>query len=57
MVLIVVLAMVNALRLEIASQLLNEILPNIVVAVTVVMVGLYAATFVGGLVRTAGANG
>lgn len=59
MMLIVLLTMVNALRLEIASQLLNQILlyiPNIIVAVIVVIVGLYAATFVAGLVRTAAAN-
>ena len=57
--LIVLLMAVNALRLEMASQLLNEILlyiPNIIVAVIVLVVGLYAANFVGGLVRTAAAN-
>ncbi len=57
--LIVLLTAVNALRLEMASQLLNQILlyiPNIIVAVIVVVVGLYAANFVAGLVRTAAAN-
>lgn len=57
--LIVLLTAVNALRLEMASQLLNQILlyiPNIIVAVIVVVVGMYAATFVAGLVRTAAAN-
>jgi putative Mn2+ efflux pump MntP len=50
---------VNALRLEVASQLLNQILlyiPNIIAAVIVVVVGLYAAIFVATLVRTAAAN-
>ena len=57
--LMVLLTTVNALRLEVASQLLNEILlyiPNIIVAVIVLVVGLYAANFVAGLVRTAAAN-
>lgn len=57
--LIVLLTAVNALRLEMASQLLNQILlyiPNIIVAVIVVVVGMYAASFVAGLVRTAAAN-
>ena len=57
--LMVLLTTVNALRLEVASQLLNEILlyiPNIIVAVIVLVVGLYAANFVAGLVRTAVAN-
>ena len=57
--LIVLVTMVNALRLEMASQLLNQIMlyiPNIIVAVVVLVVGLYAANFVGGLVRTAAAN-
>ena len=57
--LIVLLMAVNTLRLEVASQLLNDILlfiPNIIVAVIVIVVGLYAATFVAGMVRTAAAN-
>ena len=57
--LIVLLTAVNAVRLEMASQLLNQILlyiPNIIVAVIVVVVGLYAANFVAGIVRTAAAN-
>lgn len=58
-ILVVLLTAVNALRLEVASQLLNQILlyiPNIIVAVIVVIVGMYAASFVAGLVRTAAAN-
>ena len=42
-----------------ASELLNQILlyiPNIIVAVIVVTVGLYAANFIAALVRTAAAN-
>ncbi len=57
--LIVLLTAVNVLRLEMASQLLNQILlyiPNIIVAVIVIVVGLYAASFVAGLVRMAAAN-
>ncbi|MHC4140958.1 MAG: mechanosensitive ion channel family protein [Planctomycetota bacterium] len=60
LVMLVVLVMaVNALELQVASQLLNQILlyiPNIIVAVIVIAVGLYAAAFVGALVRTATAN-
>ena len=57
--LIVLVTAVNALGLEVASRLLNQILlyiPNIIVAVIVVAVGLYAANFVAALVRTAAAN-
>ncbi|MGD2217318.1 MAG: hypothetical protein PVJ64_11190 [Gemmatimonadales bacterium] len=57
--LIVLVTAVNALGLEVASQLLNQILlyiPNIIVAVVVIVVGLYAANFVAALVRTAAAN-
>jgi hypothetical protein len=57
--LIVLVTAVNALRLEVASRLLNQILlyiPNIIAAVIVVVVGLYAAGFVATLVRTAAAN-
>ena len=59
LMLIVLLMAVNALRLEAASQMLNQILlyvPNVIVAVIVLVVGLYAANFVAGLVRTAAAN-
>lgn len=60
LVMLIVLVMaVNTLRLEVASQLLNQILlyiPNIIVAVVVIVVGLYAAGFVAALVRTAAAN-
>ncbi len=57
--LVVLVIAVNALRLEAASQLLHEILlylPNIIAAVSGVVVGLYAATFGASLVRTAAAN-
>lgn len=57
--LVVIVTAVNALGLDMASQLLNQILlyiPNIIVAVIVVAVGLYAADFVAALVRTAAAN-
>lgn len=59
MMLIVLVAAVTALQLEAASTVLNQILfyiPNIIVAVIVVAVGLYAANFVSALVRTAVAN-
>lgn len=57
--LVVLVTAANALQLQVASELLNQILlyiPNIIVAVIVVAVGLYAASFVAGLVRTAAAN-
>ena len=57
--LIALVTAVNALRLQVASELLNQILlyiPNIIVAVIVVAVGLYAAQFIGAVVRTAAAN-
>jgi hypothetical protein len=57
--LIVLVTAINALGLEVASELLNQILlyiPNIIVAVIVVAVGLYAANFIAALVRTAAAN-
>lgn len=57
--LIVLVTAANALGLEVASALLNQILlyiPNIIVSVIVVAVGLYAANFVGALVMTAVAN-
>ena len=57
--LIVLVIAVNVLGLEGASQLLQQILlyiPNIIVAVVVITVGLYAASFVAALVRTAAAN-
>ncbi len=57
--LIVLVTAVNALGLQVASSLLNEILlyiPNIIAAVVVVAVGLYAANFVSALVQTAAAN-
>ncbi len=57
--LVVLLVAVNTLRLDAASQLLNDVLffiPNIIVAVIVLVVGLYAANFVAAMVRTAAAN-
>ncbi|MDH5804062.1 MAG: hypothetical protein OEZ54_02680 [Gemmatimonadota bacterium] len=57
--LVVLVTAVNALGLEGAQQLLNQILlyiPNIIVAVIVIAVGMYAANFVSALVRTAVAN-
>lgn len=57
--LMVLVTAVNALELDVASQLLNQILlyiPNIIVAVIVVAVGLYGANFIAALVQTAAAN-
>ncbi len=57
--LVVLLVAVNTLELDAASQLLNDVLffiPNIIVAVIVLVVGLYAANFVAAMVRTAAAN-
>ncbi|MCH9015252.1 MAG: hypothetical protein IH877_06145 [Gemmatimonadetes bacterium] len=57
--LLVLVTAVNTLGLEGASELLTRILlyiPNIIVAVIVITVGMYAASFVAALVRTAAAN-
>lgn len=57
--LMVLVTAANALGLQVVSQLLNQILlyiPNIIVAVIVVAVGLFSAEFIGALVRTAAAN-
>ncbi len=57
--LVVLLVAVQYLELEAASLLLRDVLdfiPNIIVAVIVLVVGLYAANFVAALVRTAAAN-
>lgn len=57
--LIVLVTALNVAGLEGTSQLLNEIvlyIPNIIVAIIVVVVGLYAASFVAALVRTVAAN-
>jgi len=57
--LLVLVTAVNTLGLEGASEVLTRILgyiPNIIVAVIVITVGMYAASFVAALVRTAAAN-
>ncbi|MGH7545696.1 MAG: mechanosensitive ion channel family protein [Gemmatimonadota bacterium] len=57
--LMVLVTAVNALRLEAASRLLGQVLlyiPNVIAAVIVIVVGMYAAGFVATLVRTAVAN-
>ncbi len=57
--LVVLLVAVQYLELEAASLLLRDVLdfiPNIIVAVIVLVVGLYAANFVAATVRTAAAN-
>ncbi len=57
--LVALLVAVQYLELDAASQLLNDVLlfiPNIIVAVIVIVVGLYAANFVAAMVRTAAAN-
>ncbi len=57
--LITLVAAVNVLGLEGASTMMEQILgyiPNIIAAVIVVAVGLYAANFVSAMVRTAAAN-
>lgn len=59
LMLIVLVMAVNALGLEEASHLLERILlyiPNVIAAVIVLAVGLYAANFFAALVRTAAAN-
>lgn len=57
--LIVLVAAVDALGLQVASELLNRILlyvPNIIAAVVVLVLGLFFANFIGGVIRTSASN-
>lgn len=57
--LIVLVAAVDALGLQVASELLNRILlyiPNIIAAVVVLVLGLFFANFIGGVIQTSASN-
>jgi hypothetical protein len=57
--LIVILMAVNALRLEVAAQLLNQIIlyiPNVILSVFILVLGIFFASVCANTVRTAAAN-
>ena len=57
--LVVVIAALNALELTIAAQLLQQVvtfLPNVVAAIFIFIVGIFAAIFLATTVRTAASN-
>lgn len=59
LMLIVVLMAVNALRLEVAAQLLNQVIlyiPNVIASVFILVLGIFFASVVANTVRTAAAN-
>lgn len=59
LMLVVVLTAVNALHLDVAALLLNQVilyLPNVVAAVFILVLGIFFASIVANTVRTAAAN-
>lgn len=57
--LIVILMAVNALRLEVAAQLLNQVIlyiPNVILSVFILVLGIFFASICANTVRTAAAN-
>ncbi|MEE9186876.1 MAG: hypothetical protein V3U10_02465 [Bacteroidota bacterium] len=57
--LIVLVAAVDALGIQVASDLLNRILlyvPNIIAAVVVLVLGLFFANFISGVIQTSASN-
>lgn len=57
--LVVLIAALNALQLTVAAQLLEQVvtfLPNVVAAIFILIVGIFAAVFVATTVRTAASN-
>lgn len=57
--LVVILMAVNALRLEVAAQLLNQIIlyvPNVILSVFILVLGIFFASVCANTVRTAAAN-
>ncbi|HTL70019.1 MAG TPA: hypothetical protein VL404_01890 [Candidatus Eisenbacteria bacterium] len=59
MMLVVTLAAVNALHLDIAAQLLRQIIlyiPSVIAAVFILVLGIFFSSVVGNTVRTAAAN-
>ncbi|MBI3087907.1 MAG: hypothetical protein HYY91_03370 [Candidatus Omnitrophica bacterium] len=58
-ILMVVIAALNALQLTVAAQLLEQVvtfLPNVVASIFILIVGIFAASFVAATVRTAASN-
>ena len=59
LMLVVVLAAVNALQLTVAAELLNQVIlyvPNVIASVFILVLGIFFANVVGNAVRTAAAN-
>jgi len=59
MMLVVVLAAVNALHLDVAAALLNQVIlymPNVIAAVFILVLGIFFSSVVANTVRTAAAN-
>ena len=58
-ILVVIIAALNALQLTVAAQLLEQVvtfLPNVIAAIFILVVGIFAAAFVSTAVRTAASN-
>ena len=59
LILIVIMAALNALTWTVAAELLNTIvayIPNIIAAIFIVVLGMFAGTLLGTVVRTAASN-
>jgi hypothetical protein len=59
MILVVVLTAVNALHLDVAALLLNQVIlyvPNVIAAVFILVLGIFFASVIANTVRTAAAN-
>ncbi len=57
--LIVIITAINAIGLTVAAELLDKIVlyvPNVVAGIFILVIGMFLATFVSGLVRTTAAN-
>jgi hypothetical protein len=57
--LIVIVTAINAIGLTVAAELLDKIvlyIPNVVAGIFILVIGMFLATFVAGLVRTTAAN-
>ena len=59
LMLVVILAAVNALQLSVAAELLNRVIlymPNVIASVFIVVLGIFFASIVANIVRTTAAN-
>ena len=59
LMLVVVLAAVNALQLTVAAELLNQVIlyiPNVIASVFILVLGIFFASIMGTMVRTTAAN-